>query len=110
MGVAYIAMDSGLGRKYSIVLGFVLFGVSCGVLYFLGVGYLIFLSACAKFMSAILFIVNSLYSSEVYETHNRVAAIGFLGGTGRIGGSIFASVLIYASGFGLLVPFLVISV
>ena len=108
MFVAWWAADSSLGRKNSLILFFFLTAVPLGILLFVGMKYLILLTALAKFAIAVCFILIYSYTLEIYDTSNRVTALGVTGGVGRVGGITFPIFLLYASEYWMLGPYFIL--
>jgi hypothetical protein len=88
-----------------LLLSFVFTGSSIGCLLFLGFDYLIPVTAVAKFFIGMSFILSYQFTLEIYETHNRVTALGTCSGMGRLGGMVMPIVSIYSSEAYVLMPY-----
>jgi hypothetical protein len=105
MFVAWIAGDSSLGRKNSLILFFFLTALPLAVLLFMGLPHLILLTSLAKFSISVCFVLIYAYTLEAYGSNVRVTALGLTGGIGRCGGVVFPFILITVSEFWTLAPY-----
>jgi len=108
MFFAWWSADSFLGRKNSLIIYFFLTALPLCMLIFLGLKYLIILTALAKFSIAICSILTYAYTLESYNSNIRVTALGITGGIGRCGGIVFPFILIASSDYWTLAPYFIL--
>jgi len=99
----------GFGRKNSMIIFFVLQGMSCFIVYLDEADRFIIWCTISKMFLSMNFIFNYQFTAEIYPTKIRTTGIGMANGIGRMGGVIVPWISMSLMHINLLSPFLLFS-
>ena len=105
---SYSVDIKGLGRKYSLVLAYLITAGAMIAIYFLESTQFILLIAFCKFAVRLQFTYCYMYTAEMYGTKIRVTGTGFCCGISRISGMILPYATIPIAKHNPFLPYLVL--
>lgn len=85
---SFLIEIKGLGRKNSLIICFILTGISSFIVFHDGKEHFVLWASVCKFFLSMTFIFSYQFTAEVYTTKIRTTGIGMANGIGRSGGSI----------------------